>query len=353
MSTYTPLATLTTGSSTSTVTFASIPQTYTDLFLSCNFAPSSGADIYLQFNADTNSTFYSVQQAWTNNGTAGARARNSGNSDPGIQPRTIINQPTTITTIWNVNIMNYSSSNTNKTTIGRYGITGSLTEMDLGTWAQTAPITSLTVVAYGNTFTANSVFTLYGISASNAVAPKATGGNQVYSDGTYWYHTFTSSGTLTTTQSISNVDYLVVAGGGGAACTGGVYTGGGGAGGLRCTVGATGGGGSLESKITLSSNASYTVTVGAGGAGGINYGSQNGVDGSSSSIAGTGITTITSVGGGASTGGGAGNTGGSGGGGAGTGGAGGSGTANQGYAGGAGAGGGVAGAGGGGEIFQR
>jgi hypothetical protein len=64
------------------------------------------------------------------------------------------------------------------------------------------------------------------------------------------------------------VDYLVVAGGGG----------GGGdnswrvvrcAGGLRSTVTATGGGGSLESALTLVAGTSYTVTVGAGGAGGV------------------------------------------------------------------------------------
>ena len=60
------------------------------------------------------------------------------------------------------------------------------------------------------------------------------------------------------------VDYLVVAGAGGG---GGGSGGGGGAGGLRSTVGATGGGGSLESALSLTLNEIYTVTVGAGGAG--------------------------------------------------------------------------------------
>jgi hypothetical protein len=65
-------------------------------------------------------------------------------------------------------------------------------------------------------------------------------------DGTYWYHTFVSSGTFTPQKAIS-CDYLVVAGGGG----GGQDDNGagGGAGGLRCTVGATGGGGSLETRF--------------------------------------------------------------------------------------------------------
>ena len=51
----------------------------------------------------------------------------------------------------------------------------------------------------------------------------------------------------------STVNYLVVAGGaGGGGSQGGSYlgSGGGGAGGLRCTVTATGGGGSLESALS-------------------------------------------------------------------------------------------------------
>jgi hypothetical protein len=124
------------------------------------------------------------------------------------------------------------------------------------------------------------------------------------------------------------MSFLVVAGGGG----GGNYAwgAGGGAGGLRTSYGSTSGGGaSAESNITLASG-TYTITVGA--AGGI---ASNGVD---SSIAASGLTTITSTGGGA---GGrfnglAGASGGSGGGGGGgsSAGSGASGTANQGYAGG-------------------
>ena len=54
------------------------------------------------------------------------------------------------------------------------------------------------------------------------------------------------------------VDYLVVAGGSG----GGFDAGGaGGAGGLRSTVTATGGGGSLESPLSLALNTNYTPIV--------------------------------------------------------------------------------------------
>jgi hypothetical protein len=146
-------------------------------------------------------------------------------------------------------------------------------------------------------------------------------------------------------------NYLVVAGGGagGTADDGG---GGGGAGGLRSTVNATGGGGSLEAPISLNTTLSYTVVVGAGGAGVLgNPNNGLGNNGTASSFS-----TITSVGGGGAGGHPAGiltgSSGGSGGGGGSRtpGNTGGAGTTNQGYAGGNGAnsGGGDAGGGGGG-----
>lgn len=90
----------------------------------------------------------------------------------------------------------------------------------------------------------------------------ATGGT-ITTDGDYKVHTFTTSGQFTVTSGLGTVDYLVVAGGGGTICWGG---GGGGAGGLRSTMTNTGGGASLESVLSASPQ-SYTVTVGAGGAG--------------------------------------------------------------------------------------
>ena len=134
-----------------------------------------------------------------------------------------------------------------------------------------------------------------------------------------------------------NMSFLVVAGGGSGAMQ---HGGGGGAGGLRTSYGSTSGGGaSAESDITLAAG-TYTITVGSG-ANGVTPSPGNiaGLNGSDSSIAATGLTTITSIGGG---GGSAyiGQTtpgnGGSGGGGGNQSQAGGSGTAGQGFAGGTG-----------------
>jgi hypothetical protein len=138
-----------------------------------------------------------------------------------------------------------------------------------------------------------------------------------------------------------SADFLVIAGGGGGGTGGGGNGGAGAAGGYRNSFNseASGGGGSSEASLTFTSGTVYTVTIGAGSAADV-----KGID---SSLSGSGITTITSVGGGE---GGAynnqvGGNGGSGGGGSQTSQVGGSGTANQGYGGGQA---GVAGGGGGG-----
>ena len=83
-----------------------------------------------------------------------------------------------------------------------------------------------------------------------------------------------------------DIDFLVVAGGGGASSSNaaGSPNGGGGAGGYR------------TSTQTVTSGTAITVTVGDGGAG--VTGENFGVQGSSSSISGSGLTTITSAGGG-------------------------------------------------------
>lgn len=97
--------------------------------------------------------------------------------------------------------------------------------------------------------------------------------------GGYVINTFTGSGTWTVPSGVTSVDYLVVAGGGGG---GGRMGGGGGAGGLLSGT-----------NYSITSGASISITIGAGGAGG-------GASGTVGSNGGNSIfnTTITAIGGG-------------------------------------------------------
>ena len=123
---------------------------------------------------------------------------------------------------------------------------------------------------------------------------KASGGliNDYTSGGVdYRSHTFLSSGTFVVgPNALTNVEYLVIAGGGAGA--GNYRSGGGGAGGYRCSVVGenTGGGGSAETRLSLTANTWYPIVVGAGGKAVLN---DVGANGSPSSFS-----TITSTGGG-------------------------------------------------------
>ena len=76
--------------------------------------------------------------------------------------------------------------------------TGPYASLYAGLWSNSAPINSITLYPNGSAnFAQYSTFTLYGVKAMRtAVNLKAFGGSVTY-DGTYVYHTFTSSGTFT------------------------------------------------------------------------------------------------------------------------------------------------------------
>lgn len=321
----------------SSVTFSNIPQTgYTDLVIKTSTRSTSSAGekaVVLQFNGVT--TGYSTMELYGNGSAAYAYSR------AGIADGTYAGeQPSDYNTanVFNngeIYIPNYTSSNYKSWSsdlVSENNATLAKANMSSGLWTNTAAITSIKIYPnHSESLKQYSTFYLYGVAklgTTPAIVPYATGGDTIMTDGTYWYHTFLSSGTFTPAKALT-CDYLVVAGGGGGGFN---WAGGGGAGGLRSTVTATGGGGSLESALSLGTSA-YTVTVGAGGAGGLASGTNPGA-GSNSVFA-----TITSTGGGrggsgndasyASTSGGSG-----GGGGRGSVTTGSAGTANQGYAGG-------------------
>ncbi len=280
MSTYEPIASQTLGSAAASVTFSSIPQGYTDIRVVV--ATAVNTSTYMRFNSDSGSN-YSLTEMW--GGTQGAiseRATNNTRIDLRNSSSTLGNNMIT------VDIMSYSNSTTFKTllTAIRDGLYDRVYRQ-VQLWRNTSAITSITFTPDSGTFPSGSTFSLYGIQVGIA-AQKAQGGNIVTSDGTYVYHTFTSSGAFIPNEALT-VDYLVVAGGGGGgfayyASSSQVGGAGGGAGGVRCTVGQTGGLGTLPSALSLTAKA-YPVIVGAGGAGGIGSSRTNPTQGSSSTFA--------------------------------------------------------------------
>ena len=291
---YVLLETITVGEAgASSVTFNNIPQSgYTDLkvvYSARGLAAATDRGMFVQFNGDTTSSYtYKFLRG------DGSSAGSGGSTTTFLYWGNFPAASATANTFGNGEfyIPNYTSSNyksVSSDSVSENNATAGWDTFVAGLWSKTNAITSMLLYPESGNFAQYSTFSLYGLAAvgtTPVIAPYASGGDIIQTDGTYWYHAFLSSGTFTPAKGLS-CDYLVVAGGAGG---GGQYGGGGGAGGLRSTVTATGGGGSLESALSLSANTGYTVTIGAGGAGGY---SSNGTNGGNSVFA-----SITSIGGG-------------------------------------------------------
>jgi hypothetical protein len=273
-STYTPIYSQTFSSNTGSITFSNIPTNFTDLVLvgSVRFNNTNGEAVWMTFNSDTGTNYSRTQLEGYTTPPQSARASNENKLI--IYSASNVNYDPYI-----INIMNYSNPTVFKQVIARVSNIGNPVAF-AGSWRSTAQINSITLTmnTSANNFATGTIWTLYGIKSA-APAPKATGGDSINTDGTYWYHTFKTTGLFDVKQPIT-ADILTIAGGGGGANNLG---GGGGAGGL------------LYSASQSLSVTGYPVIVGAGGLGAYgSSGAANGIPGSNSSIAG-----LTAIGGGA------------------------------------------------------
>jgi len=164
--TYTPLARTTLTTSTGTVTFSNIQQTYTDLILIGSLQGSRalyGADLYTRLNSDTGSNYSYTYM--TGNGSAASSNRYSS--------QTAMNFAGSIggggSNEYNVSVlhfMNYANTTTYKTVLARNNHATQQTQAFVGLWRNTAAITTITFTGNGYNFEAGSTFTLYGILAA-------------------------------------------------------------------------------------------------------------------------------------------------------------------------------------------
>ena len=302
-------------SATASVTFANITQTgYTDLKIVCSSISNKTGqyDEYVRLSFNGVTTNQSARILYGVNGTTA-----------GSQTATAIygatNADTSTSSTFGLTefyIPNYNQATSHPVSIeglSEGNATASIMQLVAGLWNPGTPaaITSITLSPNeGTSWLSNSVFSLYGVSSSGTTpsfSPQAFGGNTITTDGTYWYHTFLSSGIFTPLGGLT-VDALVIAGGGGGGSTG--VGGGGGAGGVL----------SFTSQSVTATN--YTVTVGSGGS--VNMNGSDSQFGSLTTVKGGGYGSTSTIGG----------TGGSGGGGGISNGTGGSPTSGQGYAGG-------------------
>ena len=164
--TYEPISTQTLGTATAAISFTSIPQTYTDLFLVTNIGMATvDNSALITFNDDTGSN-YSLTWLYENGTPGSSRSTSRAN----IYMNANVGASTSVETMTTTSIQNYSNTTTYKTIIGRANRASSSgsyegTEALVGLWRSTSAITKITITGQSNLIV-GCTFTLYGIKAA-------------------------------------------------------------------------------------------------------------------------------------------------------------------------------------------
>jgi hypothetical protein len=163
--TYEAIATQTLSTTSSGITFSSIPNTYTDLVLVATALFSTQQSYRVRFNSDTGNN-YSLNMA-EGNGSSTYTAFYA--NYPYIFTMNTLTGDTTAPAPNIFNIMNYSNTTTNKTVVVRENASGGTypgAGAVVGMWRSTAAINTILIYPGGGTFNSGSTFTLYGIKAA-------------------------------------------------------------------------------------------------------------------------------------------------------------------------------------------
>jgi hypothetical protein len=164
-STYNAISTTTLSSANSSISFTSIPATYTDLRVVLTYTTSiSGEDARVRFNSDTGAN-YSITRIRTT-GASESTSRLTSQSSLILCDNVSIGSSTTIPQLLTIDVLSYAGS-TYKTVLAEnasdYNGSGTLTKT-VGLWSSTSAITTILIgTLTAATFNVGTTATLYGI----------------------------------------------------------------------------------------------------------------------------------------------------------------------------------------------
>jgi hypothetical protein len=162
--TYDPIQTTTVGTATNSITFSSIPATYTDLRVTIVCQPTAGGGVYkMRYNGVSSSTYSYIEYY-----TAGATLSVGNYGANGVDFNGSFGSSNAQPNFLTADIMNYAGS-TYKTAICRMSmdLNGSgFTYHVLNCWRSTAAINSLTFSLDAGNYSVGTVITIYGIKAA-------------------------------------------------------------------------------------------------------------------------------------------------------------------------------------------
>ena len=163
---YESIATTTLGSSQATITFSSIPATYTHLQIRGLALNSASVDYVLRYNGDSGSNYRG--HVLYGQGSSAVSQQTFGGVYTGND--IAFNDGTTYPIAFVTDILDYTNTNKNTTLRGLYGVdvngTGGQIALVSGLWINTSTVTSITITAVSGTFSQYSSFALYGIKGS-------------------------------------------------------------------------------------------------------------------------------------------------------------------------------------------
>lgn len=166
--TYTPIATQTLGSNTATVTFSSIPSTYTDLVLVCfvrgTYTGGGSVTLLNYFNNDTTALYSNTMIQ--GNGSAASSSRQSGQNFGRLGEIASANTTAGVFSTVISHIQNYSNATTFKSNLVRHDNAALNTQAWVNLYRSTSAISRLDIQCSANDIVSGSTFTLYGIKAA-------------------------------------------------------------------------------------------------------------------------------------------------------------------------------------------
>jgi len=160
-STYSQIATQTLGSATASITFSSIPQTYTNLVLIVGnlITVSTGQGLKIRFNSDT-ATNYSYTHMYGNGTTAGSgRVSNTTSAQIGWGA---VGASGTLSNVI-AQIPQYANATTYKTVISRSNDSAAEAVALVSLWRSTAAINTVSIFPSSGNLQTGTTATLYGI----------------------------------------------------------------------------------------------------------------------------------------------------------------------------------------------
>lgn len=162
--TYVKIANQTLTSGNPTITFSSIPSTYTDLVLIGSLQTASSGAVRIRFNGDTGNNYEIMYQSTTSTGGA-----IQGSYDTAVNGGYLSWHAGSASVSWCglvFHLFNYSNSSTYKPGINRFGGKNEAS-FHVHNWKSTSAINQIDIInSSGVNFIAGSILTLYGIKAA-------------------------------------------------------------------------------------------------------------------------------------------------------------------------------------------